>query len=595
MGFHNHRRVLLVFTIFLSLFSFSQKSFASEIFSDYFTDVDGVSLINHNNLWQGYTNLSNASILNNSIISIGSNSSYYIPSLSSLSDYCVQADFSYPLVQVQPPTFFDISTRRNSGHDTHHYDAGLTENGTILFLGLDYNNTLFSTSPSLSNGIHSLKLCSIGNDQSLYLDNQLITTVVDNTYSSGAPGFDLGNNAPIDNFIVTSAEAPTPTPLPVPLIKQTDPLWDSQKYDSANKWSPKDPTIGSWGCALTSATMILNYYQIIKLPDSTFITPGTLNKWLIGQKDGYIGNGLVNWLAISRLSKLAKNSGNNPNFQNDALEFDREGANASTQLTSDLQSGHPDILQEPGHFVVAKGITDSTFAINDPYYSYQTLSDGYNNSFNALDRYIPSNTDLSYFLITDDNGSQIDLRDSNNTVIGNSFVETALTNDNNPSQKSGNDINVVLVKKPTSGKYTITISGQPNSIFSSSLYLYDSNGNPLIKKINGFASPDKPSSFSFDYDKDNTNTISVQKIVTFDTLINDINSAISMKKINKALGESLILTVTSANTTYPKNKKLGIKILKTGQTILKSTKKSLIENDAAAILTEDFSTLIKAL
>lgn len=41
----------------------------------------------------------------------------------------------------------------------------------------------------------------------------------------------------------------------VPLIKQSDPLWGSNEYDSAIKWSPTSPTISSWGCAMTSAVM----------------------------------------------------------------------------------------------------------------------------------------------------------------------------------------------------------------------------------------------------------------------------------------------------------------------------------------------------
>lgn len=576
----------------MSLFN---KVLASQYFLDEFTDTNGIFLSNHDALWQGYPGLDNAIIANNNVKSNGSNSSYYIPSLKNLTDYCVQADFPQPLPQTSPPDFFLISTRRlGSDRISHHYDAGLNASGN-LFMVRDYTEGLYSSTTSLSNGIHTIKLCSIGANQSLYVDNNLITTVIDSTYSSGAPGFDLGNNTPLDNYMVTSAEQPTPTPLPVPEIKQTNPNWKSQVYDTANKWSPKDPSIGSWGCALTSAVMVLNYYNIVKLPDTSFITPGTLNKWLKGQKDGYIGNGLVNWLAISRLSKIAKASGFNPNFTHDALEFDRKGANTFNQLTSDLQANHPGILQENGHFVVAKGIQNDTFLINDPYYSYTTLADGYNNSFIALDRYLPSNTDLSYFLITGSKDLQFDLKDSTNASIGDVFIQDQLQNENNPTEKSGESLIELLAKEPASGIYTLKLTSPNTMEYSLNLYLYDSKGEPLIQTLSGFLSNGKNDTLSFSYNHDNHKQSTTKKLVTFDSLIDDITEAVTLKKLDKTVGNILIGLVKAAKANSPHNNKLAIQTLKAGQTILKTTKNALIQKDAFTILNDDFSILIASL
>ena len=94
------------------------------------------------------------------------------------------------------------------------------------------------------------------------------------------------------------------TDLNVPPLKQISDPWQNQVYDSANLWSPLNPTINRWGCALTSAAMVFQYHGLTKLPDNTTLDPGTVNAWLKTQLDGYVGNGYVNWLALSRLFSI---------------------------------------------------------------------------------------------------------------------------------------------------------------------------------------------------------------------------------------------------------------------------------------------------
>jgi hypothetical protein len=103
---------------------------------------------------------------------------------------------------------------------------------------------------------------------------------------------------PTATLIETPTPTPTESPFPyinVPDIKQFSTPWSSQEYDQATKWSLK-PTIERWGCALTSAAMILRNFNHKVFPDF-------LNNWLKSQSDGYIRNGLINWLAVSRFSK----------------------------------------------------------------------------------------------------------------------------------------------------------------------------------------------------------------------------------------------------------------------------------------------------
>ena len=383
--------------------------------------------------------------------------------------------------------------------------------------------------------------------------------------------------------------------LNVPLFKQTAEPWQGLVYDSANLWSPASPTINSWGCALTSAAMVLNYHGLFKLPDSAVITPGTLNAWLKNEKDGYVRNGLVNWLAISRLSKKAKQSGYNENFHHDALEFNRLGSNSQNQLKTDLENGIPGILEEPGHFIVAKGETNSSFLINDPFYDRLTLSDGYQDLYLSLLRFTPSNTDLSYFMFIGDQNLSLKLLDQNNNEIGETFSLLPIQNSLNPDQKSGSVATEFLKKNPESGDYKLTINADTLSLYAVDLYLYDINGDPYLKTITGFINNGKPDTFLFTYDHDNSNNVTYKKVVTYSSFIEDINKAIVLKKINKSLGKNLILQVKLAEKLQPKLKKQSVAILKIIQKIISHSPGTLLKPDASKILLEDVTLLISSI
>ncbi|HEX6977521.1 MAG TPA: C39 family peptidase, partial [Patescibacteria group bacterium] len=211
----------------------------------------------------------------------------------------------------------------------------------------------------------------------------------------------------------------------VPDIKQYSSPWNSQIYDSANNWYPSNPTIERWGCALTSAAMVLNYFN-------HQIDPGVLNTWLKAQPDGYIRNGLLNWLSVSRYT-LQHNSSSSP-----TLEYKRQD---TSYLVPELTESRPAILEEPGHFVVAKSQLPTTFGINDPAYSNRPTLESYNNSFLSLGSYIPSHTDLSYIYLLIDPAFKIEVFDpAGNKIEGFSFTSQPIT-DNFSLQTSGTPLN----------------------------------------------------------------------------------------------------------------------------------------------------------
>lgn len=284
--------------------------------------------------------------------------------------------------------------------------------------------------------------------------------------------------------------------LSVPLFKQTDPLWGGYEYDSANKWS-QNPTISAWGCALTSAAMVFKYHGYHKLPDGTNLDPGTLNSWLKTQKDGYVRNGLVNWLALSRLSKLAKEE-NGLGFN--ALEYHRVNGYNSEKLTDDINNGNPGILGVPGHFVVAKGVEGDTFNINDPFYDRTTL-ESYDNTFNSLGTYVPSSTDLSYIMLVVDDDIDISLTDSNNVATGSASVQEPLDNDSGDGT-SGEPLNIFYLPKPTSGEYSLNLSSNSDQNYQLDVYFYDEEGNVKILNLSGFVSDFNDDNFEINFDKD---------------------------------------------------------------------------------------------
>lgn len=404
-------------------------------------------------------------------------------------------------------------------------------------------------------------------------------------------GSDPNSETWFDNVKVTSIDSD----LDVPLLKQTDPLWKNNIYDSANLWSPNAPAIHNWGCALTSAAMVFQYHGFKKLPDGTSLDPGSLNSWLKSQSDGYIGNGLLNWLSLSRLSKQAKNINNITTF--DALEYERIKTSNNSVLSNDINNGIADILEEPGHFIVAKGINNSTFNINDPFYNRSTLDDGYSNTFLSLRRYTPSSTDLSYIMVVANPEINILLKDSNGNQKGEQFVQDPLENDEDANQKSGAPIKMFHFKKPTNDQYQTELSSLTDKNYDLSIYLYDINGNVKILNFTGFIGQNTKEIIDINFNRQNSDNSSAEKIVTFQGLIEDINEAKFLNLINKSAANSLLAIAKNAKKQYENDRrKIAITQLNTLKKLLNSYNKIpyelLIKMEAYRILLYDVDYLI---
>lgn len=386
-----------------------------------------------------------------------------------------------------------------------------------------------------------------GDDIRISINNDLLFALTDSNPKivGGKIGLRAGTGAVwptevwFDNVLVTQIS--TLPNLFVPEIKQTDPLWKDKIYDHALSWTQADATINRWGCALTSASMVLKYHGF------SMANPDLINNWLINQPDGYIRNGLVNWLALSRFSKI---------YATDSLpilEYRRAETNKE-MLIDELMSSRPAILEEPGHFVVAKSQLPTTFGINDPYYEDRTTLSSYGDSFLSIGSYLPSNTDLSYVLLV--TGVETDIRlfsASGEEIVGKSFVQNPLQADSGVLAYNAPALKMVLFPKPKQEDYKIVLQG--NNEYQLDSYIYDKEGNVTTNTYFGNLYKNQPDQYIISIPRGR-----ITKEVSLTSIMNDMDTAyenglfknLGLYNAIKQLLFNASRLLSSKNKSYPK-------------------------------------------
>lgn len=271
-----------------------------------------------------------------------------------------------------------------------------------------------------------------------------------------------------DNLQVFSLNSNQVVELGVPYLQQTDPRWANLEYDSAQLWST-NPTLARWGCALVSTVMVMKYHQLHHLPDGQPLTPTTLNEWLLNQPDGFIGNGLLNWLAIARLSGEISQV-----YATPKLEYTRlEGTNAS--IVEALNHSWPVILNIPGHFLVGSGyaLNPFDFTILDPSYPYRHFKQHQQPLLSGR-LFTPSYTDLSYILVASDPRLEIKFVDSAGQALveQEQFIEEL-------SDSAGQETTRQLItqlRKPPSATYRVKVINSTGQDLPVAIYSYNQVG-----------------------------------------------------------------------------------------------------------------------
>ncbi len=270
------------------------------------------------------------------------------------------------------------------------------------------------------------------------------------------------------SFVIDYIEVGHPPPVATfPYFSQKDPLWASEEYDSATRWADIGKYgIDRWGCTPTSVAMILDHYDV-NMPDGSAPNPSRVNSWLKSQPDGYIGPGLLNWIAITRLARDSYKAGHSST----KLEYSRSKSAASVT--------YPSILGLPGHFLVAHAEDGDDWLINDPNDALRTeLSKS--SSLVSVNRFTPSLTDLSYMMFVSSGDQDMSLTDENGNPISLDWSEEYLQDavEGHP----GSSIKTALVAKPSTGKYILTVKDQ-DSQQEIDGYFYDDKGNVSEQKF----------------------------------------------------------------------------------------------------------------
>lgn len=372
-------------------------------------------------------------------------------------------------------------------------------------------------------------------------------------------GADFPFNTPVTNpaSFIFKAEL-IRTSISVPYFNQTDSPWGPHEYDHATTFNLDcerfgGPTIAACGCALTSAAMLLKFYGVDKSPTGEPTNPDTLNNWL-KINSGY-KFGSILWPSIATYSLQS-----NEKFGNQKIKWiGFGGRNDFNKLNSELNNGRPVILEEPNHFVVATGISGTTYSINDPRWRDRVTLASYGNSFKSSRLYEPTSSDLSTIYITTPTPTQIFLVDSlgrrvgqdpNSGVIYNEipnsfyFLEPILRDDtfeDSPSPNPNDGVTTLAIINPEPGLFQITTSGFGED-YDISFAGYDRDGNITTRDFHG-----QGQNYALSYSPELGSQINVTQLIDIDIKPGENPNTVNFK--SKGEIPVAILTTPSFDAT----------------------------------------------
>ena len=325
----------------------------------------------------------------------------------------------------------------------------------------------------------------------------------------------------------------------VPYFSQKDPAWAAKEYDHADTIGPFfcGTTIAGCGCAITSSAMLLKYYGVEKSPDGSPTNPDTLDTWLTNNS-GY-AFGALKWPSIASYALKA-----NEVFGTQKIKFTGAGdPNDFATLNSELTANRPTILQEPGHFLVATGVSGSTYSINDPAWQDRTTLASYGDSFFGIRKFEKTNSNLSTIYISTPSPTQLLLTDSSGRKVGkdpttgfvyneipNSFyvLEPVLTDDiqeNGQTPAENSDTRTLVIINPQQDLFRIEIQS-PTGNYSVNFSGYDRDGNISEEEI---SNQTQSGQFQINYSPDLNSRIQVTQLVDIDIKPGDNPNSINLK------------------------------------------------------------------
>lgn len=438
-----------------------------------------------------------------------------------------------------------------------------------------------------------------------------------------------------DNFIVNEGRFECPWYIDVPHFSQKDPDWDkpSIEYDFASLNHPDGKReIGDWGCALTSAAMILKYHGFDKGPEGQETNPANLNEYLKRdfdeengyQDSAYTKNGGVIWKYFAKYAADAKKNGYVPS-ELPSLEFNYPAYNLET-LKEDIEATNPGIIKivmndkgtsdqydDDLHFVVGKGVSDSTVHINDPLDlqdTFATLGGSYvGKTYRQLARFTKSGTDLSYLwlylysdvvnILVEYNGQKTGTDETGQEFSeipgAQYFAEGAIFNPDSLVRFGGEEsgAKVFLLPKPQEGEYKFTFSGEETGFMDYELHAFDKDADVQVFSDSIFVNEEHPTQLLLNYSGDgDLEFAELQKQVDFETLRNDIWA---MRRLGHTkhdlIAQVLARIITAAEKVYPHNPNTTYRLLIAFEKLLHAFHPRLVDDIAHEFLLEELEIL----
>ncbi len=419
----------------------------------------------------------------------------------------------------------------------------------------------FSWITPLVNGrTYTIKIQTLKERIIVFLDSQVIIDTIDLSYNQNGGRISLkaGTGAAyptrvkFDNILVKAIDIPTGKQLNVPLHRQIDSAWKNLEYDHATKWSEASTTIGRWGCALASASMILNYHGITKLADGSALNPASLNNWLKSQTDGFIDgvrSGYINWIAITRLTQELHDK-----YQTTKLETSRQaGPNLLKTVITEIDSYKPSVLEIAGHFLVASGYTTdkSDLYIKDPAYLFDLFSK-HQTDLKSVRTFQPSQTDLSYLLLAHDPTLQVELTQLDGTAVDQLQTYTEVIKD--PTENSTQTMPAISIHewaKPSGGQYILKISQANFGPFKLQFFAYDTRAKLTDLSQTGWVGQ-QPLIFKVNYERETASSLNQQ--LSLKQWRQQFKYLWEIKQIKKSYAYSAIDRIAKLGETQPSPK-----------------------------------------
>lgn len=367
---------------------------------------------------------------------------------------------------------------------------------------------------------------------------QTIFDIEDSTYDpilNGKIGIRIGTGVfpsteiYFDNIVVTDLNNEL---IDISHQSQKDPQWADQVYDHATEWAEAGSTgIKNWGCALTSASMILSHHGFQT-------NPAELNQYLIDQS-GYTNWGGVIWSYFTKFARDKKQQ--NPDLsQTKLLEFSYPDYDSAI-VAQDLSAGLPVILKlltnpenNSHHFLVAAGTNKQTNnllgfdpAKTDP--SHINIDEQYPSAEKLnIARFTPSNTDLSYLWIFGSNTlSNFHINNNPTTPFQEGSIQDSLSSDVSQSYQT------IAIPKPQTDNYLISFTTTHPGFHTFEVAAFDSTGDDYHQTLSIFVTPEISRHLNLYYNHDQIDPTNLKLTSSTQIIRSMMNYGLSQQKMSK--------------------------------------------------------------